>query len=169
MDLNPMLLSILHCFENKLHGALTAQLGSVVYIKLPLVSIITLAINRDVSLTPKLLNARKTWCAPTGIALSHISCFFWEAKRNGMSFPSLMLREFSGIYSFPSQCWNWSMSLIFFFPDKQGNKNQNQVITNTVAQKNLVFWHVLGGRFAWRWLHPQSGHNQHKAPGTSSW
>lgn len=130
MDLNPMLLSILHCSENKLRGATTAQLGSVVCIKLPPVSIITLAINRDVSPTPKLLHARKTWCAPTGTALSHISCFIWEAKRNRMGFPSLMLCEFSGSCSFPSHCWNWPMRLNFFF-QTNGNKNQNQVITNS--------------------------------------
>lgn len=68
MDLNPMLLNLLHCFENKLHQAPNALLGGAVYIKLLPVSVITPAINRDVSLSQKLPHARKTDCAPTGTA-----------------------------------------------------------------------------------------------------
>lgn len=68
MDLNPMLLSLLHGSGNKLHSAPHAQSGGVAYIKLLLVSTMMPATNRDVSPLQKLPHAGTTWCAPTRTA-----------------------------------------------------------------------------------------------------
>lgn len=72
-----MLLNLLHHSENKLHFAPDAQPGGVAHTKLPPVSIIMTAINRDVSPVQKLTHAGAAWCAPTHSASEHISCLIW--------------------------------------------------------------------------------------------
>lgn len=65
INLNPVLLSLLHHFENKLHRAPNAQPGDVAQTKLPPESRIMASINRDVSPAQKLAHAGAAWCAPT--------------------------------------------------------------------------------------------------------